>query len=444
MTKILFLADTTHHTGAVKDHINAITAANEGFAWYVENPLKNKVLDKLDLNYFDAVGIHYSIKPYNNYYLSTALKRKIAEFRGVKFQFLQDEYQRVNMVQDYLAQLGFDILFTLVNPALYKAAYPDKRLKNLKMVTVLTGYVAPEMTTYNPPPIAARPIDVSYRARRCDFWLGALSYEKQWIGDAFLRYTKNAGLITDISMDEKARIYGQDWIGFLQQSKVVLGTESGASIWDFDGSIETRVNEYLAQHKKANFDEVHKAVLEPIDGKILYNAISPRVFEAAANKTAMLMFPGYYSGVLIPDRHYISLEKDFSNIEEVMNKIRDAEFLQKMVDVTYDEIIASGTYDRHALTDCVIKAVSDALLDKGWSSQSANIDMPIYLQGCKKRYKRQNQMRLVVTELCFIIQNINKLLFDKRRTGFEKLHYVYQQGRRYLTYIVSRVGKRVW
>lgn len=438
MVKILFLADTSHHTGAVKDHINAITAANEHFEWYVENPLKNKVLDKLDLNYFDAVGIHYSIKPYSNYYLSASLKTQIAAFKGVKFQFLQDEYQKVNLVQDYLAELGFDILFTLVKPELYKAAYPDTRLNNLKMVTVLTGYVSPEMTTYNPPPIAGRPIDVSYRARRCDFWLGALSYEKQWIGDAFLGYTENTDLVTDISMDEKARIYGQDWIEFLQQSKVVLGTESGASIWDFDANIEKRVNNYLVKYKKASFQQVYEAVLKADDGKILYNAISPRVFEAAANKTAMVMFPGDYSGVLIPDRHYIVLKKDFSNIEEVLNKIRDATFLQSMVDVTYSEIIASGNYDRESLTKVVTKEVYETLTHKKLSER-ADLDLRAYLQLNNKQYKKQNQIRLVVSELFFIIKNFKELLFDNRRTGFDKLAYFYQQARRYWIYLISRI-----
>lgn len=441
ITKILFLADTSHHTGAVKDHINAIIAANDDFEWYVENPLKNKVLDKVDLNYFDVIGVHYSIKPYNNYYLSAALRNKLAAYKGLKFQFLQDEYQRVNLVQNYLAELGFDILFTLVKPELYKAAYPDKRLQNLKMVTVLTGYVSPEMISYNPPLIAARQIDVSYRARRCDFWLGALSYEKQWIGDAFLHNTKYSDLVTDISMDERARIYGQDWIRFLQQSKVVLGTESGASVWDFDGTIERQVNAYLAKHRKAGFEEVYQSVLEPVDGKILYNAISPRVFEAAANKTAMLMFPGYYSGVLIPDRHYMVLEKDFSNIKDVVQKIRDPLFLQNMVDITYEEIIVSGVYDRKKLADCVEKTLCEALTSRK-NNRTIEGNLASYLQDVRQRYHKRNTALLLMTELCFITKNFKELLFDKRRSGLEKLAYLYQQGRRYTTYLASRVCNR--
>ena len=95
---ILFLADTTHPAQAVHDHIQAVTSA-EQFNWHVINPLVIKVIDKLDLSCFDAIGLHYSVKLYTNYYLSAQLKRKIADYAGIKFLFLQDEYQRVNQMQ---------------------------------------------------------------------------------------------------------------------------------------------------------------------------------------------------------------------------------------------------------------------------------------------------------------------------------------------------------
>ena len=43
---------------------------------------------------------------------------------------------------------------------------------------------------------------------------------------------------------EEDRIYGKKWIHFLSQSRCSLGTESGASVIDFTGQIESDVREY--------------------------------------------------------------------------------------------------------------------------------------------------------------------------------------------------------
>lgn len=70
---ILFLANTTHHTSAVKNHIKAITTGNN-INWHIINPLTCKTIDKFDFSLFDAIGLHYSIKPYDHYYLTSGLK----------------------------------------------------------------------------------------------------------------------------------------------------------------------------------------------------------------------------------------------------------------------------------------------------------------------------------------------------------------------------------
>jgi hypothetical protein len=76
----------------------------------------------------------------------------------------------------------------------------------------------------------------------------------------------------------------------------------------------------------------------------MMNVISPRVFEAVALRTALVLFPGEYSGAVDPGRHYISLAKDFSNFEEVAERLRDLEALEVMTANAYEDLIASGRY----------------------------------------------------------------------------------------------------
>ena len=435
---ILFLADTTHHTKAVTDHIKAITTS-EDIHWHVVNPLVCKTIDKFDFSMFDAIGLHYSVKPYNHYYLSRSLKKKITEFQGTKFLFLQDEYQRVNQVQEFLYALGFDLLFTLVNQTIIDKAYPDSRLSTLQKIPVLTGYVQDDMKSILSPPIAARKIDVSYRGRPCDYWLGKLAYEKQMIATEFVKHTAGQGFTLDISLLESERLYGDAWLQLLMNSKAVLGTESGASIWDFDTTIQKKTMQYLGKHKHSDFNAVYEQVLKPYDGKILYNAVSPRVFEAAATKTPMVMFPGDYSGVCIPEQHYIVLEKDFSNMKEICEKLKDTDYLQELADRVYVDLIESDRYSQHTFSNLVSREVLLKIKDRRKKRDATDISIKID-HGIKK-YKYINQLRCFYTESGFIISNFIKLLLDPRYTFFSKIGTLVDGMRRYTAYLLPRLKK---
>lgn len=437
---VLFLADTTHNAGAVHDHIHAVTSC-KSIEWFIENPLINKVLDKLDLTLFDAIGIHYSIKPYNNYYLSTNLKNKISLFNGYKFIFLQDEYQSVNKVQEYLYNLRFNTLFTLVNKDTLSCAYPDPRLKNLEKITVLTGYVNDAMKNIQSPQIKERMIDVSYRGRRCEYWLGSLAYEKQLIAEEFQRRVGNRGLSLDISLEESHRLYGEKWLNLLRNSKAVLATESGASIWDFDGQVKKKTNIFLAKNKSADFDIVYDRVLKKYDGIIVYNAISPRVFEAAASRTPMIMFPGYYSGICKAGEHYIPLEKDFSNIDEVIKKLRDYDYLQNLADNVFNDLILSDLYHANQLGNLVGQKILTNWKDGNSNLFSVGINTEI--QTTKQRYKLLNKFRIFMIETLFVIQQGLRLVFDPKISISKKMSTLYNGIKRYIIYLSPRLKKSI-
>jgi hypothetical protein len=172
------------------------------------------------------------------------------------------------------------------------------------------------------------------------YWLGALAYEKWFISEEFKRRAKvePLGLNLDLSTREHERLYGEAWTNFVASCRTVIGVESGASIIDFDGQLERRVDQYVSEHPQATFEEVSKLFLKEYEGSLRLHQISPRCFEAAALRTPMVLFEGEYSKVLEPGRHFIVLKKDFSNFEEVVTKIKDHEYLQAMADRTYQEV----------------------------------------------------------------------------------------------------------
>jgi len=240
--------------------------------------------------------------------------------------------------------LGINVLFTLYPEDKIAKVWDQTRLPNVAVFTTLAGYVPDSLLNLETTPIATRPIDIGYRGRALPYWLGRLGQEKVWIAQGVLERAPYYGLCCDIGWLEEDRIYGEQWNVFIRSCKAMLGTESGASITDFDGSIQARVNEYMTSHPDADFFAVQRAVLMPYENNLVINVISPRMFEAIALRTALIMFPGHYSGLLQPWVHYIPLEKDFSNMDQVVEKLRDLEYLQTITQRAYTDLVASGHY----------------------------------------------------------------------------------------------------
>jgi hypothetical protein len=346
---VLLLCDDHHsHANTVLDHINAFLHLSRHTV-YKYNPRNVSFNSLLSLKEFDVVVIHYSLPIVISNYISQDLRQKIHEFEGLKIQYIQDDYRQVDQYTTMMRYLGIRVLFTPYPSEKIPMIYDEKRLPGVTKITTLTGYVPERHKKIDVTPFENRPIDVGYRGRQIPYWLGILSQEKAWIGEGFLKHAAGYGLKCDISCKEDDRIYGKRWDRFISSCKAMLGTESGVSITDFDGSIESKTRAYLGLHPHADFWDVFKSVLKPYEGNLVENTISPRVFECAAHRTAMILFPGDYSGALQPWVHYIPLHKNFSNIDEVVTKLRDIEFLNAMTARAYDDLIDSGRYSYHAM-----------------------------------------------------------------------------------------------
>jgi len=299
----------------------------------------------VDLDQFDVIGIHYSIhiSDPNDHFLSPKSMDRLARYKGHKCIWMHDEYRRIDDTIKKIKRIGIDTLFTVIPEATAKRIYNSTKLPDTKIVTVLTGYVSPELETISASANDPRPIDVSYRARRPPFWLGALGQDKVRIGECFLKDGKTFDLVMDISVEEADRLYDRQWLDLLLRSKASLSSESGSSICDFTGDLERRVDDYVFRHPDTTFEDV-RHIVEPVDNINSINCVSPRIFEMAACRTVIIAFPGEYSGIIQPWIHYIPLEKDFSNFPQVVRAVNNLETRKRITERTYQDIIASGNY----------------------------------------------------------------------------------------------------
>jgi hypothetical protein len=344
--EILFLtnrpADNTQ-ASTVTEYLDALQVYSKHHVYEVS--MLHHFPSKIDLDRFDVVITHYSLSlgPLLYHYLGHTLVEKLKKFRGLKAAFLQDEYREIQTYWKHINELGIDVLFSCVPDTEIFKVYPADKVPRLRVVNVLTGYVSERLLKFPVLPVADRSIDVGYRTRKMPYWLGRLGHEKWFISHEFQRRAEHIGLKLDLSTREGERLYGDAWTRFVASCRAMIGVESGASIIDFEGKLEYEVENYVAKNPEATFEEVSEKFLARHEDSL-----------------KLILFEGNYSGVLIPWRHFIVLKKDFSNFDEVVAKIYDHNYLQKMADRTYQEVALNPKWSYRTF----IHRVDNILLDE--------------------------------------------------------------------------------
>jgi hypothetical protein len=335
--ELLLLCDFQKGTaGTIIDHIFGLKKLSAHRIQ--ELSFRGEIPDALDLDRFDGVIIHYSLVACLDSYIGPKLRARIRRYSGLKVAFVQDDYRFIDQTVDALRDLGIHVLFGLAPPDIIDEVYAPAKLPGVVRETVLAGYVPEHLTRRKVRRLAERPIDIGYRARKLPAWLGSHGQEKWIVADRVLRDAPCFGLRCDISTREEDRIYGEKWVDFISSCRAFIGAESGSGVCDFTGEIQRRVEEHVMLDPQVSFETLRDLYFRTEDGRLMMNVISPRCFEAAALRTLMILYEGYYSGRLVPWRHYVPLKKDHSNMAEVVGVLRDVERAQTIVDTAFKEV----------------------------------------------------------------------------------------------------------
>tara|TARA_R110002096_G_scaffold34470_3_gene98435 strand:- start:722 stop:2659 length:1938 start_codon:yes stop_codon:yes gene_type:complete len=297
---------------------------------------------EMDFSKFDVVVFTH------NFWLpalSEAQRKAISEIKALKVLFLQDEFQYLRDFNKIMGEMGINIMFTCAAERDFDQFYPRKLIPSLREVHQnLTGYVTDALTRPGLRAFGPRRWDVGYRGRAPIYYMGLLGQHKLRIAEAFTALCEREGFSHNISYQEDDRLSGQQWFDFLRATRVQLGSPSGTSIVDLDGSLIEAEQKYRAKKPHATFDEVYSKILKRHEGKMKIDTVSPRHFEYAATGATMAMVEGDYGGYLTPGEHYIPIAPDYSNLDEVAAKIRDRKLCREIADRAHDHLIASGDF----------------------------------------------------------------------------------------------------
>ena len=318
---------------------------------------------------FDAIFLHYSVfatgehpYPFSEEfldYLAGAESYLIANF--------QDEHQYCRQRDAFLQRVGPDCIYTMLEPEQAPKVYGEIRSRP-RLVSHLPGYVGPELlgdAERHRKPDGERSVDIGYRSRPMRPYFGRGGMEKSQIGGRFLERIGDTDLAIDVSVSEEDRLYGEEWPEFIADCRAVLGTESGVSCFDLEDEVRAsydRLSDELG--REPTLDELEAdGPLREWDWKIPYRTISPRHFEAAALEVCQILYPGSYSGAMEPMRHYIPLEKDFSNLDEAIERFREADLRRELTANARRDLIESEEYSYERFIEEFDRVLADAGLE---------------------------------------------------------------------------------
>jgi hypothetical protein len=318
---------------------------------YVYHDARDPVTPALRSIRFDAILLDVTFLCYRwsrPRGLFEALKdryRFLADQDAVRIAFPQDEYDHGAVLDAWLEEYRTDVVYTVLFDA--RDLIFERASRTAEILPALTGYADDheiERMGVFARAFPERSIDVGYRARDLPPEFGRHGQLKAKLGDRFKSAASGRSLRLDVSSRAEDVLLGDRWLAFLGDTKFTLGSEGGSSVWDPHGRIKDAVHAYVAEHPGASYEDVESACLDGATRDPPFSAISPRLFEVAAARSAQILVRAPYLGVLRPGEHYLSLEPDLSNASEVLDAMHDPRAAERMIEASYEALIASDRF----------------------------------------------------------------------------------------------------
>jgi hypothetical protein len=334
--------------GAIRDHLSSFGRHSRGRCHYLNLSVRRPPRWLLHVP-FDLVVFHTSFLSHLRWDPRTGERlleraRPLRKLPATKAVLPQDEFLRSACINDFINDFGVSVVLSVADASQWPLIYDTVDRERVRFSTVLTGYLRDESVARAEAIAAATPrrdIDVGYRAFHAPAWLGRQGQLKTTIADIVGGAARGRGLAVDVSTRPQDTLYGDDWLRFQARSRYTLGVEGGASVLDRDGSVRARSEAYAATHPDATFGELEAACFPGRDGELALSAISPRHLEACAARTCQVLVKGRYNGILEAGRHYVALEPDMSNVDQVLDAIASGERREEIVRAAHEDVVAS-------------------------------------------------------------------------------------------------------
>lgn len=372
MTILIIYSDIGKGIKTIEGHLRSFKRYGKGHqVFYLELSRADNLSEELIKIPFDLVVFHYTFlaqrfAPDNFNQLYRALRPKLIALQGVKVLLPQDEYIYTQALWRIINDCNIKRIYTCMKESDYPVLYPEEKIGKREDLfrRVFTGYVDEKLLRWiqrRQIPHERRPKDVVFRSTRSTYAFGMMGQQKTKIAESFMEAVKTqpaiqADICLTLPNSYANTITGNAWIKFLLSSRTALGTLSGSSLFDPEGSIKEEVRRYLGKKPNATDEDIERECYRGRDGTITSYVLGPRHFECAMTKTCQILLEGIYDN-MTPGVDYIEVKSDFSNIDEVLEQIKDREYCEQIAEHCYKTFVESGNM---RYSDFVVFVLGDA------------------------------------------------------------------------------------
>jgi hypothetical protein len=297
---------------------------------------------EFDVIVLDATFLcHRWTRPQSEFEALRTKYRWLAETQACKLAFPQDDYDHGQLLDDWLSECGVNVIYSIL-PEHRELIY-RKCTHSAKVKFALCGYIDDEDVEHYRSvrkSFAERTIDVGYRVRDLPAQFGRFGRIKSTLGTAFVSAAQGRGLELDITVGEGGTLVGRQWSEFLGNCRFSLGSEGGSSVFDPVGLIKDRIDALRLENPGASEDDLVRMGLSEKDEQTTFAMATPRIFEIAMAASCPVLVKGRYLDLLAPDEHYIPVEKDFSNLEAVLDAMSDRARAERMANATAETLLS--------------------------------------------------------------------------------------------------------
>lgn len=273
--------------------------------------------------------IDYDLIILNSSFLGCVFNKKIYEKTITNYSFLseltsykvalpQDDYYCNEILNQLLIQFNIDLTITPLFD--YKDLLHKAYINNGgELLKGYTGYITSELidlTSERLNNFFRRKFDVIYRASNIPTLPNNLAMVKANLGDNFSTHFDNQRW--KLNVNSKEFYYGNRWIDFLNNGRVILGSDSGSSEIILNHKTVEEINDYRVKHNYSDKEIIEKFFPDSLKD-LNMTSLSPRNFEAGLTLTSQLLIPGEYGKILTPYEDYFPYTNSRKEVIEFIN-----------------------------------------------------------------------------------------------------------------------------
>lgn len=263
------------------------------------------------------------------YNLTSRFKQLLAiylkMFRGTVIGFLQNEFRNFKPKIDYFEGFGTDLLVSQFPKDIALEFYSGRT--SSAIIGISHGMNSQKIRPFKEH--KHREIDVGSRFTKYANYLGNVA-RAETLPNFISKISELGELNLDWETDSTKRFKYEEWQSFLENCRTTASCESGGPFLQWSEQIRTLSNNYEMKNPEVSFQKIYDLFMKNSSAYLSGQVISPRHFDAIAAGTCQILTKGRYSDVLVAGEHYIELDEDMSNFQEVYEQIADSELTEKI------------------------------------------------------------------------------------------------------------------